>query len=233
MAEAGRAVHTILDRDGACDSSEQRRIAVTDSAWISNVLADPELVLLMETDIVAADADRAIEALNMLKAGRPVPPELCPKQVWGGETAEWVNGTPDLFLANTYPIVSERAADVLRRFDLGGGGLYPVDEVLQKDRATPVPGSFFCWIFGNSKSAFAATESPDARPFAGPNSGRWKMPFVHKDDQMAVSGAALGGPDVWVDPTLFKSVFVSGRLGDALDEAGLRKAFRLYRCRVV
>ena len=50
---------------------------------------------------------------------------------------------------------------------------------------------------------------------------------------MAVSAAALGGPDVWVDPTLFKSVFVSGRLGDALDEAGLRKAFRLYRSRVV
>jgi len=206
---------------------------MTDTAWISNVLADPDLVLLMETDVVAEDAQRAIETLNLLKAGKPVPAEMCPKRIWGGETAEWINGTPDLFLANTYPIVSERSAEVLRQFDLGGGALYPVDEVLQKDRTTPIAGPFFCWVFGNSKSAFAASESPEARPFAGPNSGRWKMPFVHKDDQLAVSAAALGGPDVWVDPTLFKSVFVSGRLGDALDGAGLRRAFRLTRCRVV
>jgi hypothetical protein len=206
---------------------------MTDSVWICDVLADQDLVLLMETDIVAQDTGRAIEAINLLKAGKPVPADMCPKQVWGGETAEWVKGTPDLFLANAYPIVSERAADMLRQFDLGEGALYPVDAVYQKDRTTRIPGNFFCWIFGNSKSAFAASDSSDVRPFAGPNSGRWKMPFVHKDGQLAVSSAALRGPDVWVDPTLFKSVFVSGRLGDALDGAGLRRAFRLYRCRVV
>jgi hypothetical protein len=59
------------------------------------------------------------------------------------------------------------------------------------------------------------------------------MPFVHKDDQLAVSRAAMAGPDVWADPTLFKSVFVSERLGKALREAGLARAFRLFRCRVV
>jgi len=206
---------------------------MTDSAWISDVLADPELVLLFETDVVADNAERAVEAITSLKAGKPVPADLCPKRIWGGETAEWINGTPDLFLANSYPIVSERAADVLRQFDLGSGALYPVDAVFQKDRTTPIAGKFFCWIFGNTNAAFAASESPDARPFAGPNSGRWKMPFVHKDGQLAVSAENLGGPDVWVDPTLFKSVFVSGRLGDALDGVGLRRAFRLYRCRVV
>jgi len=206
---------------------------MTDYIWISNVLADPDLVLMMETDVVAQDANRAIEAITLLKAGKAVHEDLCPKQVWGGEGAGWVQPAPDLFLANTYPIVSDKAADVLRRFDLGEGALYPVDAVHQKDRTTRIPGNFFCWIFGNSKSAFAAEESPDARPFAGPNSGRWKMPFVHQDDQLAASRSALAGPDVWVDPTLFKSVFVSGRLGDALGEAGLRKAFRLSRCRVL
>lgn len=206
---------------------------MTDYVWISDVLADPDLVLLMETDIVARDPNQAIEALNLLRAGKPVHEDLCPKQIWGGEHAEWVQRAPHLFLANAYPIMSERAAAVLRRFDLGEGALYPVASVQQKDRTTPIPGTFLCWIFGNAKSAFAAHESPDARPFAGPNSGRWKMPFVHKDDQLAVTRSALAGPDVWVDPTLFKSVFVSGRLGDALDEAGLRSEFRLSRCRVL
>ena len=54
-----------------------------------------------------------------------------------------------------------------------------------------------------------------------------------KDDDAAVSRAALTGPDVWVDPLLFKSLFLSGPLGDALAEAGMREAFALLRCRVV
>jgi hypothetical protein len=166
---------------------------MTDSVWISDVLADPDLVLLMETDVVAQDATRAIEAINLLKAGKAVPEGFCPKEVWAGEAAEWVQRAPDLFLANTYPIVSEKAADVLRRFDVGEGALYPVDAVFEKDRTTRIPGNFFCWIFGNSKSAFAAEESPDARPFARPNSGRWKMPFVHRTISLRYRGRLSAG----------------------------------------
>jgi hypothetical protein len=203
------------------------------SVWISDVLTDPDLVLMMETDIVAEDAPRAIEALNLLNAGRPVPPDMCPTKIWPGETARVTDRLPDLFLANAYPIVSERGAAVLRQFDLGDGSLHAVEAVFQKDRQTPVPGTFSCWIFGNTKAAFAGEQSSGTRPFAGPNSGRWKMPFVHKDDQLAVSRAGVAGPDVWVDPTLFKSVFVSERLGEALREAGLARAFRLFRCQVI
>jgi hypothetical protein len=36
-----------------------------------------------------------------------------------------------------------------------------------------------------------------------------------------------------MDPLLFKSVFVGGALAQAMDKAGLSKAFRLYRCRVI
>jgi len=207
---------------------------MNEAPWICDVLADPDLVLMMETDIVEDDTSRAIEAINLLKAGKSVPQDMCPKTVWAGDGARTGDRLPDLFLANSYPIVSEKAATVLRRFELGGGAVYPVERVLHKDRATSFPGTFSCWTFGNTKSAFAPQQSAAARPFAGPTSGRWKMPFVHKDDQLAVSAVgSAGGPDVWVDATLFKSVFVSGRLAAALDEAGLRKAFRLFRCRVV
>jgi hypothetical protein len=207
---------------------------MADDVWISSVLTDPDLVLMMETDIVAKDAPKAIEALSLLNAGKPVPAQMCPRTIWPGETAKVSDRLPDLFLANAYPIVSERGAAVLRQFDLGGGSLHAVETVLQKDRQTPIlSGTYYCWVFGNTKAAFSPEQSSGTRPFAGPNSGRWKMPFVHKDDQLAVSAEATGGPDVWVDPTLFKSVFLSGRLGEALTDVGLAKAFRLFRCRVV
>jgi len=205
---------------------------MTDNVWISSVLTDPDLVLMMETDIVAEDAPKAIEALNLLNAGKSIPAQMCPRMIWPGETSKVSDRLPDLFLANAYPIVSERGAAVLRQFDLGGGSLHAVETVLQKDRQTPISGTFYCWVFGNTKVAFSAEQSSGTRPFAGPNSGRWKMPFVHQDDQLAVSHAASGGADVWADPTLFKSVFLSRRLGEALTNAGLAKAFRLFRCRV-
>ena len=210
---------------------------MTAIAWISDVLAHPDLILMMETDIVANDEQHAIEAIKLLKAGKPVPPDMCPKTVWAGERSKTIRRLPDLFVANAYPIVSERAAAIISNFDLGQGTLYPIDAVFEKDRTSRFPGSFFCWIFGNSKSAFSAEHSTGMRPFApnapgGPRNW-WHMPFVHQDDQLVVSAEALAGPDVWVDPTLFKSVFVSGPLGEALTAAGLAKAFHLFRCQVV
>jgi hypothetical protein len=56
-----------------CFDDGNRSLLMTDSVWISNVLADPDLVLLMETDVVAQDANRAIQAINLLKAGKAVP----------------------------------------------------------------------------------------------------------------------------------------------------------------
>jgi hypothetical protein len=232
MAGTIRAVHTFLDQDGRYDSLDERSLSMTNEAWVSGVLADPDLILLFETDVVAEDSQGAVEAIKLLKSGKPVPENLCPKRVWGGESADWLDSVPDLFLANSYPIVSERAAEVLRRFDLGEGALYPVEAVFQKDRTTRLPGNFFCWVFGNSKQAFIAKESPEAREFAKGYDGWWSLPFVLSDNQLAVSGAEMTGPDVWIDPTLFKSVFLSGPLGAALVEAGLRSAFRLYRCRI-
>ena len=57
---------------------------------------------------------------------------------------------------------------------------------------------------------------------------RYKMPG--KD---IFTSGTVAGPEVWLDMMLFKSVFPSGPLGDAFDRAGLRKAFRLFKCRVV
>jgi hypothetical protein len=47
---------------------------------------------------------------------------------------------PDIFCAGTVWAISKAAADVLRQFDLGGGGLYPV-KVFKKDQQTPVVAS--------------------------------------------------------------------------------------------
>jgi hypothetical protein len=204
---------------------------MTDAVWVSGATTDVALLKPFTSNVEEEDVDRAFEASRRYDAGDPLSAEWFPQAIWGTKSARRFKRLPQLFRGGGYCIVSSRCANVLRRFDLGQGALYPV-AVLQKDRRTPVEGDWFSLCFGNVKHAFAAAASPKARRF-GVAGLRWKLPFVVRYDEMAVSPAALEGPDLWVDPTLVRAFFVSGRLSDALAKADLHGPLRLHRCRVV
>ena len=206
--------------------------------WVSNAIDNTRLLLFVETDVNVADPDRMSEAMHLNNNGQSVAAELCPKKVWADNDVEDYermprDNMPDLFFANGYWIVSERAAEIMRQFDLGGGALHPVTEgVFLEDQVTRVPGEFYTWIHGNLKTAFLPDETPNKSPF-GIAGLRWNLPTKLNDDDIAVSTAALSGPDVWRDTVLMDAVFLSQSLGDALIAAGLKKAFHLYKARVV
>jgi len=61
----------------------------------------------------------------------------------------------------------------------------------------------------------------------------WKLPFVPKDYDMAVTKAALVGPDLWIDPLVRKALFLSDPLAQALKAAKLTRPFGLRKCRVI
>lgn len=211
---------------------------MSEHVWVSNMLGnEASLGVFASTNMTK---EQAIAAVQRNTDGQPVSPDLCPTRIWADSGVEDYeiafetrNPDPDLFFASSYWIVSERAADVLRQFDLGEGALYPVSEgVFKKGNKIRLPKEYFCWMFGNKKSAFLSQVSRNVR--APKIEGLWwNMPWTPADDDVAVSGQALPGPDVWLDKMLFQSVFLSGPLGDALDAAGLREAFRLFKCRVI
>jgi hypothetical protein len=203
---------------------------MSDYVWVSDAVHDTMLKLFVETDVNATDRDRMSEAAHLNNNGQSVPVELCPKKIWADNDAPDYermprDNMPDLFFANRYWIVSERAAGVLRRFDLGGGALHPVTEgVCLEDQVTRVPGEFYTWIQGNIKTGFLPDETPNKSPF-GIAGLRWNLPTKLNDEDIAVSTAAIAGPDVWRDTVLMHAVFLSQSLGDALVAAGLKKAF--------
>ncbi len=210
---------------------------MSDTVWISDMMADSEVSLTVTNDVSENNLDRFIEGEKLLRKGMPVPPDCCPNRIWGNadivNDQEPVAHFPDLFGANGQYIISERAANILRQFDLGDGALYPVSEgVYHDDNQTRFPGEFFTWIFGNVKTAFLPDETERKDPF-GVAGLRWTMPTLMQDNDIAVSRAALDGPDVWMESNLMRSVFLSGPLGQALSDAGLGKAFRLKTCRVI
>ncbi len=201
------------------------------SVWVSFAFTDTKLVTMSFTnDLSETNTNRAIETIKANKLGQPVAREGFPTALWANE--DGVKAPPPLMDVNGIWVVSEKAAAVLQKFDLGAGGLYPVS-LFKADRKTLFGQPYYCWNFGNNKSALSADASLGLRPF-GVAGVTWNFPWTRiEDDSVAVSKTSLEGPDVWLDPLLFKSLFVSGPLGSALKSAGLGDAFRLRRARVI
>ncbi|WP_152664113.1 hypothetical protein [Sphingomonas sp. SRS2] len=163
-------------------------------------------------------------------AGESLSAQNFPAEIFGAPHAKEKDyRLPNIFFAGSYWAVSQRAADVLRQFDLGGGGLYPV-RVYKKDRKTLVDGEWLCINFGNVKHAFLPDES---RNFWAGSAGKWVGRAAMTDYDTALSPIALTGPDIWIDPIVRDAIFFSDGLGRALKKAKADKGFFLNRCRVL
>ena len=144
-----------------------------------------------------------------------------------------MNKQPDIFSAGGVWAVSAACADVLRSADLGQSSLYPT-KLFQHDRKTAIEGEYFCLNFGDTKEVFSRDDSPRARtPDYQDPVTYWLLPFDLKDGDIAVTSAALDGPDLWIDPKMKDAFFLSDRLVQALKAAKLTRRFGLRKCRVV
>lgn len=206
---------------------------MSDAVWISKVMLDTRLMKPMSSNL---DAPRE-SMINYWKGDAAKVPSgswPCPTEAWVDDDFEGEIGTlPDLFLVETTWVISRRLAEVLRHFDLGSGGLQPI-KAFKKDRQTPLSGEYVCVTFGNVKYAFLPDESKNIRDFVR---GVWSTRAVLFDDDIVCSSEALSGSDIWIDPRLYGSMFLSDRLVSALSEAKLAKAFdgptSLKKCRVM
>ena len=124
-------------------------------------------------------------------------------------------------------MVSEAAAQVLRQFDVGQGALYPT-RLTKSDKETPIGEGWYCLNYGNAKETVIPDKPIGMLRTEAPGQLFFVLSAYRKDDDLTVSRAALGSPDIWVDPRLKHGFFTSGRLARAIEEAKL-KGFYLTR----
>lgn len=179
------------------------------------------------------------------------------KELSKGQQLDVSGRMPNVFMDSGYWVVSGKVADIFKQFDLGNCALHPV-KLCQADRQTEILGEYYSWTISGYKAGLDAKLSGELPQFVFGKDGLWNMPFASQmnDDKIAVSqdiaegnvksepvpsewiageGAVAAPPncDVWRDPFLFKSLFFNAALGEALIDAGLKKEFRLYRCKMV
>jgi len=207
-----------------------------ETVWVSDSMGDTRLVKHFKADLSISDPNLAVEVKRKNEAGEPLDEELLPKKffyIYRDKKEKRIN--PGFFNAGGFHCVSAAFADVLRRLDLGKGALYPV-ELFQHDRETPVEGEYFCLNFGNQKQAVVPEYSPKLRKPSYPQKEGeppWILPAVLENNDIAVTKIALEKPDLWVDPQIRESLFLSDPLAKALKEAKLTRQFKLRKCRMI
>lgn len=165
------------------------------------------------------------------EAGEVLSAESFPPEIWGVRGRKDYESLPDIFMGYGPWIVSRAAADVIQQFDIGQGQFFPI-RVLKKDRKTPIPGEWLCINFGNVKTAYLGG-GRDPTPYIEAPTIRHAMPYPVQDNMLMVSADALEGPDIWVDPQIRDTFFVSGRLAKGLKDAGVARAFGFKKCKIV
>jgi hypothetical protein len=142
--------------------------------------------------------------------------------------------THDVFSAGSFYAVKARVAEILSRFDLGGGGLIPLP-VYDADLATPYSGEFFLLNFGARKNSLLPEECEDARKFIvekGTGKQIWKINYLKADGEVTLSSSALGGPDFWSEEAVYGKIFMSDALATALIGSGLAEDWQLLPCKI-
>lgn len=199
--------------------------------WASDVMVSPTAKMFFRNAIADEPADPNLDGGRRNAAGEVLSAENFPREIWGIRGLNDSRSLPDIFMGYGPWIVSKAAAGVMRQFDMGQGGLYPV-RILKRDRKTPFDGEWFCLNFGNVKKAYVGGgEDRTAhipKPFI-----RHATPGPLGHNVLSVTADALVGPDIWVDPQIYDTFFVSDGLAKALKAAGVAKAFGFKKCKIV
>ena len=185
----------------------------------------------MSCDLAETDIQALSKIRHDLRHGEPLGADAFPDRLWN-QKPKPIKQLPQIFMGCIYWVLGAKAAQVFAEFDLGGGGLYPV-EILQHDRKTRIEGEYFCLCFGNKKSALVWEQSAGVKPIKPERTEYWTLNPAPADDSVVVTRTALAGPDVWIDPALWLTFFVSDGLAQALRAAKVDGPFSFTRCLVV
>lgn len=215
---------------------------MTEHVWVSDLMGS-EADIIAEVRGTFGPEGRAVDGAQIIVSGQPTPSGYGPIKLWdcdsstedqhSGYPVNIAQHVPDIFHACGFWVISERVSGILQRFNLGAGAVFPLSDGLYlKDEVTKIPGERYSWVVGTTKAAYDPENSVNVRKHK--IAGLWdKMPYAPSDGDIAVSRAALHGADAWLDDGLFKSLFLSGPLGDALEAAGLKETLYLYKARIV
>lgn len=197
--------------------------------WLSDAWDDASRVKSFRAEKFRLDLQSAADFTKRYKKAEPLVLEEFPDLFYYDRDESNYKQKDDLISCNGLFVVSGKCADVLRRHDLGTGGLVST-KLVQFDR-TPIEGDYFILYFGAFKQAILPEYSKRVRKSY--TLEVWRITSETENGDVAVSTSALEGPDLWLDPRCDNAMFLSEKLTKALQDSRVDKYFKLRKCRVI
>ncbi|MEM9098169.1 MAG: hypothetical protein AAGC79_06540 [Pseudomonadota bacterium] len=162
----------------------------------------------------------------------PVDPAQAPIRAWdrGISRQDRMVSLPDFFtIAGGLPCVTQKARELLERFDIGDSLFFEV--LFSVNRDFDVAGGPY--FFFNMTCQKSGTVLPDQSPLRKMESGRWQPDSygAGSHEGYTVNASSQEGCDIWGDPVLIKTVFLSPSLASAIRDARLTGR-RLFPCKL-
>lgn len=141
-------------------------------------------------------------------------------------------------IADGYLIVSKKFKDVLTEFDLGASEFIELP-IYEEDGTTPTryPPHYLLHV-KSTKPTLIPEESKNIKKPIPPGAteplpeARWHNTFP--PDELAVMASSAGGADLWADVNLLYRLFLSDRLKQAIETAGVKsKGLKFVGARVL
>jgi len=184
---------------------------------------------------VPLESEAQIEVRHRYYRGEPLLPEEFPEASAIYDPRCFRRMKQMFFAGAACMVVRERLADVLSQFDLGPIGLIPYT-IYEADEVTPHPGPFCLIGLGVQKATFLPEESRNFENYGQHHKTGKYVYGVNSDvgdDDIALTAAALDGPDLWVEAGFRGTLWMSDRLAQALLAADFGFDWMLSRCRIV
>ena len=171
--------------------------------------------------------------------GEPLPREAFTVRVkgWSEKDAETYE-VPTMMIRHLPHMVkgygvflSEKAASVFKRFDLGNASLYAVP-FYENDDTTFIETRYDL-NFGNIKRGYRPDKSPKVNEQHGVRDIYYYIYTPSTDFDVVLTSNVLVGPELWVDPLISNAFFVSGALVRAIEVEGMAADFNFKRCRII
>jgi hypothetical protein len=225
---------------------------MNDYVWISEIFSDYTLGNKLglrwkfpgedwssPKHILDPPTDRELARFDSYRDGHRLSGDAIPEAIAIWEPKSFRRAR-DVFSIGSMFILKPKLAELFARFDLGRGGVEPIT-VYEEDLKTRAKGDYFMLHFGGQKDSFLPERSNQEgyriHPLAvDRKTGRqiWSIESLVQDGDVAVSPAALEGPELWGEVSVHSRLFMSAGLGEALREPGASTVdWQLKKCRVV
>lgn len=211
-----------------------------------NKLNYPELYQL-EKKLVKTDEEKqrwldlvriSSEISEPYLAAKKIDPNLIPNTLYGHSISQEFKFLYFCRTRTSFLLVNEACKNILENFKLGETEIHQVS-FFDLDLNKPINHENYYFLnIAESRNYLIPEKSSDSlKETNALNNGYKNYRLYHseyKNGGIAINNNALNCDlDLWHDPALIGSIFVSNELKKALDDAGMAKEWLLYECQMI